>query len=95
METEALELPQAIDTSEISVSAPTSLDHRDLRRDEFWKKIPAYQNVAANEFQTHLFQARQTVTNLRQLRETLQYSVPESFYLDVEQGLRRAPMALR
>ena len=73
----------------------SSLDHRDLRRDDFWASIPAYEKVPGADFHTHAFQSRHTVTNLRQLRETLQGLVPEAFYDDVAQGLGRAPMALR
>jgi lysine 2,3-aminomutase len=72
-----------------------NLEHRDLRRDEFWRGIPAYEQVAGAVFHTHTFQAQHTVTNVRQLRETLGALVPESFYQDVEAGLKRAPMALR
>lgn len=72
-----------------------SLEHRQLRRDEFWRVIPAYAGVGADEFNTHGFQVRETVTNVRQLRETLRGLVPEAFYADIELGVRRAPMALR
>jgi lysine 2,3-aminomutase len=69
--------------------------HRDLRRDDFWTAIPAYAAASASEFHTHTFQARHTVTNVRQLRETLGPLVPDSFYEDVVEGLKHAPMALR
>ena len=74
------------------VSAP---DHRDLRSDDFWRAIPAYTHVSADEFRTHTFQNRHTVTNSRQLRETLADLVPASFYEDLEAGVKNAPMALR
>ena len=70
-------------------------EHRDLRADEYWRALPAFAHVAAAEFHTHGFQARHSVTNVAQLRETLSHLAPESFYEDVEEGLRRAPMALR
>ena len=72
-----------------------SVEHRELRQDEFWRAIPAYASVAANEFHTHTFQNQNTVTNVRQLRDTLRALVPDSFYEDVIAGLKRAPMALR
>ena len=72
-----------------------TLEHRDLRRDDFWSAIPAYAATTADEFHTHTFQARQSVTNVRQLRETLQHLAPDSFYEDVAEGIRHAPMALR
>jgi len=74
---------------------PRTLEHRDLRDDEFWRPVPAFASVSAAEFHTHTFQVRHTVTNVRQLRETLGALAPECFYADAEQGLKRAPMALR
>jgi lysine 2,3-aminomutase len=70
-------------------------DHRDLRRDEFWRGIPAYEKVSEAEFRTHTFQNRHSITNPRQLRETLGALAPESFYADLEAALAHAPMALR
>lgn len=91
MENTLLEPP--VDSSVIH--APRSLDHRLLRADDFWKNLPGYLDVSAAEFQSHLFQTRRTVTNVRQLRETVGSLVPDAFYFDVEAGLKRAPMALR
>ncbi len=89
-----------IDTAHVdpptrSTSAPSAPDHRDLRRDEFWRGIPAYEKISEAEFRTHTFQNRHTVTNPRQLRETLGALAPESFYADLEAGIAHAPMALR
>ena len=87
----AIELEPAI----ADVISARSLEHRDLRRDEFWRGIPAYAAVPVTEFHTHTFQSRHTVTNIRQLHETLGRLAPDSFYEDVTAGLKRAPMALR
>jgi lysine 2,3-aminomutase len=70
-------------------------DHRALRRDEFWRGIPAYAQVSEDEFRTHTFQNRHTVTNPRQRQETLGALVPESFYEDLKAALANAPMAVR
>src|SRR5258708_2065821 len=70
-------------------------DHRALRRDEFWRGVPAYEKVREKEFRTHTFQNRHTITNPRQLRETLGALAPEGFYADLEAALAHAPMALR
>ena len=75
--------------------AASILAHRALRRDEFWRTIPAFAQVSAAEFGNHQWQQRHAVTNVRQLRETLQQRVPESFYADIEAALAHAPMALR
>ncbi len=70
-------------------------DHRDLRRDEFWRGIPAYAHVSEEEFRTHTFQNRHSITNARQLQESLGALAPESFYADLAAGIAAAPMALR
>ena len=69
--------------------------HTELREDEFWRGIPGYAQVGAAEFESHLFQQKNAVTNVRQLQETLGPLVPESFYEDLAAGVRHAPMALR
>ena len=85
-----------IDTAHVDPPAATSApDHRDLRSDDFWRAIPAYARISADEFHTHTFQNRHTVTNSRQLRETLADLVPASFHEDLEAGVKNAPMALR
>ncbi len=84
--------PPAVSTSP---AQPVTADHRDLRRDDFWRIIPAYSHVSAAEFRTHQFQQKHAVTNVRQLRETLGYLVPDSFFDDLTSGIQNAPMALR
>jgi lysine 2,3-aminomutase len=92
-----------IDTQHVdppTIVAPPALPHagqghRELRRDEFWRAIPAYERVTAAEFGNHQWQQRHAVTNVRQLRDTLGGLVPESFYSDLEAGIAHAPMALR
>jgi lysine 2,3-aminomutase len=69
--------------------------HRHLRRDEFWRAIPAYAEVTQAEFGDHKWQQRHTVTNVKQLRETLGGRVAEGFYEDLEAGISHAPMSLR
>ena len=72
-----------------------SLEHRNLRRDDYWRQLPGFRSINSDEFQTHIFQNRRTVTNVRQLKEILDDLVPDSFYDDVVAGLKRAPMNLR
>jgi len=78
-----------------SALSPDSGEHRALRQDEFWRHLPGFQAVSAAEFQTHTFQARHSVTNLRQLREHVGSLAPDAFFDDLAAGLKRAPMALR
>ncbi len=92
--------PPSVSSTGTALEEPPSrsqpqADHRNLRRDEFWRGLPAYQKVSEKEFQSHLFQQKHSVTNIRQLRETLGDLVPDAFYEDLASGLQHAPMALR
>lgn len=69
--------------------------HRDLRDDEYWRQIPAYAGLSADEFHDHRFQSRNCVTSARKLREVLQDRVTDAFYADVEAGVQRSTMSLR
>src|SRR4051812_41780949 len=94
MDLELLE-PPALNSVVEPVVPSRTMEHHNLRRDDFWSAIPAYAETTADEFHTHTFQARHSVTNIRQLRDTLRHLAPDSFYDDVARGIRRAPMALR
>ena len=87
------EIQEQVLTSPISAIPDTA--HRDLRDDEYWRVIPAYADLRADEFHEHRFQSRNSVTSLKKLREVLGSLVSEAFYRDVEQGLLRSPMSLR
>jgi lysine 2,3-aminomutase len=89
METELL-----VEKESNSFTQP-SFEHWDLRDDDFWSQIPAYQDIHSNEFHDHLFQTKNAVTTVQQLREVLVDRVGESFYSDLDSGIKRAPMALR
>lgn len=87
------------ETSEVDHLKPPvpndSLVHRHLVRGEFWRHIPAYQEVDTETFLDHSWQARNSITNVGRLRKALGDLVSESFYQDVETGYRRAPMSMR
>jgi lysine 2,3-aminomutase len=74
---------------------PALLAHRELRDDAHWRLLPAYADLGPEEFNDHRFQARNSVTSLRKLREVLGGRVSEAFYRDVERGLLRSTMSLR
>lgn len=79
----------------VGISPNSLLAHRDLREGEYWRALPAYSQTTAEEFRDHRWQQRHTVTNVRQLRDTVGTRVPDSFYQDLEAGIAAAPMALR
>lgn len=74
---------------------PATLTHRQLLQGEFWRAIPAYQDVDTETFLDHNWQSRNSITKPARLRKALGDRVPESFYEDVEAGFRRAPMTMR
>jgi len=86
---------QHVDPPAVSTNSVAVPEHRDLRDDDFWRAIPAFARVSPAEFHHHTFQARHSVTNVAQLRDTLGHLVPDSFFQDLSDGLQRAPMALR
>lgn len=74
---------------------PATLLHKQLRRDEFWRDIPAYADVSYEQFIDHAWQSKHTITRPEKLIETLQGLVSAEFVADVNAGFRRAPMSLR
>lgn len=71
------------------------VSHREFLQDGFWTKIPAWQNVSEKDFYDSLWQMKNSITNLKQLKSTLHNLLDENFYKDVEQGLKNSPMAVR
>ncbi len=72
-----------------------ALRHREVVEGEFWKRIPAYADVDTETFLSHTWQARNSINKPKKLLKTLQDMVPQSFYDDVAEGFRRAPMSVR
>ena len=87
------EIQEQVLTSPARAVLDTS--HRDLRDGDYWRAIPAYADLRADEFHEHRFHSRNSVTSLKKLQEVLGGLVSEAFYRDVEQGLLRSPMSLR
>jgi len=71
------------------------LGHRDFEKAEFWKKIPYFSGVSAEDFMDPAFQNSNTVTKLTQLEELLEHIVAPSFLQDVKEGMRATPMNMR
>ncbi len=74
---------------------PEALAHRELRRDEFWRHIPAFANIDARTFHSHIFQMRHSITSVGKLMRVLEDRVPNDFYQEVAAGLQHAPMSVR
>src|SRR5262249_37183765 len=71
------------------------LEHRNLQTGEFWRRIPAYAAVDTDTFLDHSWQARNSATNPKRLRDTIGDLAPAAFYEEVAVGYRRAPMSMR
>jgi lysine 2,3-aminomutase len=74
---------------------PSSLLHRQLLDGPFWQRIPAYRAIDEATFLDHTWQAKNSITNPAKLLAAVQDLVPQSFYDDVVEGFRRAPMSIR
>jgi lysine 2,3-aminomutase len=69
--------------------------HRILRRDLFWQRIPAWQNIDEATFLDHKWQAKNTITKPQQLMDALHDLASPEFLEDVADGFRRSPMSVR
>ena len=70
------------------------LKHRDFIEGKFWNRIPAFQDVSAEEFLNVKFQNKHTVRRIGQLEELLKGLVEEKFIHEVKSGMEKAPMNL-
>ncbi len=76
-------------------SATTSLDHREIRDDEFWKVIPAWKDVSRQDFGNHLWQSKNSVRKLSQVKDVLGSLASDKFIDDISEAFKLAPMNVR
>src|ERR1017187_5618710 len=92
-------LPLLVDAQPIAAKKPpvepSSLAHKDLTRGTWWQRIPAYRTVDEGTFLDHAWQAKNSITKVAKLVETIQEMVPAGFVEDLENGMTRAPMSVR
>jgi lysine 2,3-aminomutase len=69
--------------------------HRTFRDDEFWRDIPAWRDISREQFGDHLWQARNSVISLKQVKAVLQDRLDDDIVKDIEAGLHIAPMNIR
>ena len=74
---------------------PAELEHRNIRQGEFWRGVPAYEDVDEATFLDHIWQGRHSVKTTDELFETIGAIVDPTFLEDAREGFRRAPMAVR
>ena len=73
----------------------TALVHKDLLRGPFWQRIPAYAQVSEAEFLDHKWQAKNSITNVAKLLNSIGALVSPEFIADAERGFAKAPMSVR
>jgi lysine 2,3-aminomutase len=91
-------LPIVVDAPIAAKKPPvelSSLAHKELSRGPWWQKIPAYRTVDEATFLDHNWQAKNSITKVAKLVETIQELVPAGFVEDLESGMKRAPMSVR
>ena len=74
---------------------PTSITWRNLRRDAFWQKIPAWEDVDEATFLSCKWQEKNAITSPKKLVKNVRDLVSSDFIEDVEAGFAAAPMAVR
>jgi lysine 2,3-aminomutase len=76
-------------------AGPEAFEHRNVRQGEFWRAIPKYREVDETTFLDHIWQGQNSIKSPEELLETVKELVDPSFFDDVREGFRRAPMAVR
>ena len=76
-------------------SATTSLTHREFRDDLFWQEIPAWKDVSRDDFGNHLWQSKNSIRKLSQVKDVLQNRVDDRFLEDIAAAFKIAPMNVR
>ena len=79
----------------ITAETESDLDHRTFCDDEFWRTIPAWSEISRDEFGTYLWQARNSITSLKQVKQVLGDKLSDELMADIEAGLHIAPMNIR
>jgi lysine 2,3-aminomutase len=70
------------------------LQHRIFNSNEFWRKVPAFNDVTREQFSQFKFQNRFTVRSVARLEEYTKGLVDPGFIKDVKKGMEKAPMNL-
>jgi len=83
-------------TGNLKEMAPNSaIEHRNLRKDEFWQAIPVWKNIDEVTFLSHTWQEKNAITSVDRLMAAVRDLVSAEFIADVQAGFDAAPMAVR
>ena len=65
------------------------LQHRNFRDDEFWKKIPAWASVTRDQFGYHLWQLKNSIRKVDQVKKVLGNLVSDEIMKDGDDYMRQ------
>ena len=80
---------------QVGPTAANSLEHRNFRDDEFWREIPAWNNVSRKDFGSFRWQAKTSIKKLSEVKDVLQHRISDQLMADIQAGLDLAPMNIR
>ncbi|MDD0852904.1 KamA family radical SAM protein [Halobacteriovorax sp. GB3] len=72
-----------------------NLEHRNFRNDDFWKEIPAWANVSRGEFSDHLWQQKNAIRKVEQVKKILGDKLDDAFLQDIMDAMHVVPMNIR
>lgn len=75
--------------------APTMSQHRTFKSDEFWRALPGYADVSAEEFADARWQLKHSIRKVDQAKKILGHLLSEEVYQDMIQGQHITPMNIR
>jgi lysine 2,3-aminomutase len=70
-------------------------EYKNFKQGEFWRHVAAYRDIDETTFMDHLWQQKKSVKTPEELLETIKDLCSTEFFKDVEEGFKRAPMAVR
>lgn len=82
-------------TAKKAVKKIPELQHRNFRNDDFWKEIPAWASVTRGEFSDHMWQQKNAIRKVEQVKKVLGDRLSKEFYEDILAGQKVAPMNIR
>jgi lysine 2,3-aminomutase len=85
----------AVPTAKKPPAPESATAHHNLLGGDWWRTIPGFANTDEATFLDHKWQSQNSVINLKRLQQVVGNLVPDSFYADVERGLKLAPMSVR
>ncbi|HUA09084.1 MAG TPA: KamA family radical SAM protein [Candidatus Acidoferrales bacterium] len=74
---------------------PAYFKYKELKQGEFWRHVPAYREIDQATFLDHLWQQKNAVKTPEELLAAIKDLCSGDFFADVEEGFKRAPMAVR